>query len=107
MTLIAAIITAVLIPLIKNKLGEIKWSRFCKFVEDFAKSAEQLYTESGGGSKKLEYVLNLASEKAAELKLDITPEVLRAITEARVYELNNDDINYIEPLRGEEVSADE
>lgn len=104
MTLIVAIITVVLIPLIKSKLGEAKWSQFREFIEDFVEAAEQLYTESGSGDKKLEYVLNLATKKAAELKLDVAPEVLRAITEARVYELDDDDVVL---LQGEEVNTDE
>lgn len=90
-SLLLAVVTAFLIPFIREKLGDFKYSRLESAIRLFVDAAEQLYG-SGQGEKKLQYVLERAKEKIEKLGITIDPEELRAIIEAAVFDLNDGEV---------------
>ena len=71
--LIAALITAFVIPYIKGKTTANQQQQINAWVRIAVTAAEQIYTGSGRGAEKKEYVINW----------------LDALIEAAVYDLNN------------------
>lgn len=65
-TLIGAVITRYLIPWIKDKLDERKYSVFTQLVKVGVFAAEQLYN-SHEGAKKKEYVVDLLKKNGYEV----------------------------------------
>lgn len=61
-TLLAALISAVVVPWIKGKVGEQNMSDFLRWVEIAVAAAEQIYTQEDGELKK-RYVLNYLYSK--------------------------------------------
>ena len=91
--LIAALITAFLVPYIKSKTTAEQQKEINAWVKIAVAAAEQIYTGSGRGEEKKEYVINWLREHGItvdEAKLD-------ALIEAAVYELN---ANGIVPVIG-------
>ncbi len=84
LTLIAAIITVLLIPYIKSKLGDAKFNTLERWVKTAVKAAEQIYKGSGRGEEKRQYVLTFLASKG--LTIDI--EVVEALLESAVFGLN-------------------
>lgn len=86
--LIAALITAFLVPYIKSKTTAEQQKEINAWVKIAVATAEQIYTGSGRGEEKKEYVINWLREHGItvdEAKLD-------ALIEAAVYELNTNGI---------------
>ena len=72
---IAALVTAYVVPMIKDK-------RLAAFVAECVRAAEQIFG-AGEGENKYEYVEALVTGR-----LNVRPEVARAAIEAAVFELN-------------------
>ena len=90
--LIAALITAFLVPYIKSKTTAEQQKEINAWVKIAVSAAEQIYTGSGRGEEKKAYVINWLREHGItvdEAKLD-------ALIEAAVYELTQGII----PLEG-------
>lgn len=86
--LIAALITAFLVPYIKSKTTAEQQKEINAWVKIAVSAAEQIYTGSGRGEEKKEYVISWLREHGItvdEAKLD-------ALIEAAVYELNTNGI---------------
>lgn len=86
--LIAALITAFLVPYIKSKTTAEQQKEINAWVKIAVSAAEQIYTGSGRGEEKKAYVINWLREHGItvdEAKLD-------ALIEAAVYELNTNGI---------------
>lgn len=82
-TLAAAIITAVLVPWIRQKYGEAKLTQITTWARAAAAAAERLYEGSGRGEEKLEYVLSFLESKG----FGVDRESLEKIVEAELYGL--------------------
>lgn len=83
--LIAAVITAIVIPYIKSKTTAQEQTEINAWVKIAVAAAEQIYNGSGRGAEKKEYVLNWLLQHGVtvdESKLD-------AMIEAAVYELKS------------------
>lgn len=83
LTLIAAVITAFIVPYIKSKTSEAQQKKLTALVEIAVMAAEQIFRETGMGKQKKAYVLNWLSERGVtvdESKLD-------ALIESAVYSL--------------------
>lgn len=61
--LVAAIITAFVIPWIKTKIDAGKLEKYKEWVTIAVKAAEQIYAGTGRGEEKKEYVLKFLQEK--------------------------------------------
>lgn len=84
--LLAAIITAVIVPLVKNKTTAEQQAVLLAWVRIAVSAAEQIFAGSGKGKAKKEYVL--AWLKQHNIKLDTTK--IDALIESAVHELNKD-----------------
>ena len=85
---VCAVVTCVLIPYIKSKTTAEQQKEINAWVKIAVSAAEQIFTGSGRGEEKKEYVINWLREHGItvdEAKLD-------ALIEAAVYELNTNGI---------------
>ena len=83
--LIAAVITAIVIPYIKSKTTTQQQAEINAWVKIAVTAAEQIYNGSGRGAEKKAYVLNWLKQHGVtvdEAKLD-------AMIESDVYELKS------------------
>ena len=83
--LIAALITAFVIPYIKGKTTSNQQQQINAWVRIAVTAAEQIYTGSGRGAEKKEYVINWLREHG----MTVDESKLDALIEAAVYDLNN------------------
>lgn len=83
LTLVAAIITSVLVPYLKEKYGEERLKAVKTWARAAAAAAEEIYKGEGLGKDKLEYVLAFLEERG----FGVDRESLRKIVEAELYEL--------------------
>lgn len=79
--LIAAVISAFVVPWLKGKIEAQKLTQILNWVKIAVNAAEQIYNESGMGEKKKEYVLNFLASKGYTLD----PEKIDAMIESAVY----------------------
>lgn len=87
--LIAAVITAVVIPYIKSKTNAQQQAEIAAWVKIAVSAAEQIYTGSGRGAEKKEYVL----EWLAQRNITVDAGKLDAMIEAAVYALKEGKTN--------------
>ncbi len=95
-SLIAAVITAIVIPYIKSRTTTQQQSQISTWVKIAVTAAEQLYKGSGRGAEKKVYVLDWLHEHGVtvdESKLD-------AMIESAVYDINNSVFVVGEPVEG-------
>lgn len=90
--LLAAIITAIVIPYIKSKTTASQQAEINAWVNIAVTAAEQIYTGSGRGEEKKAYVLNWLQEHG----ITVDAEKLDALIEAAVYDLTNNGLIAIE-----------
>ena len=88
-SLIATVVTVVLIPIakeyLKQRLNEKQYETLCSFIRNGVHAAEQIYRETGMGEIKKNYVLNLVKSRG----FNFDEEVINAALEAAVLELKN------------------
>lgn len=82
-TVVIVIISAYVIPWLKNKVGEDKYTTIIEFAEIVVRSAEKIYTPEQWQEKK-QYAVNLVIEKAKNLGIDLSVEEVNAIIEGAV-----------------------
>ena len=85
----AALISAYIIPLLKEKLADIKYQRLLEMVEIAVRAAEQTIGAGKGNIKKDEVIAFVTSWMVAHGIL-ITEEQLNQLIEAAVYSMNNE-----------------
>ena len=83
--LVAAVITAVVIPYIKSRTTAQQQAEINAWVKIAVTAAEQIYRGSGRGEEKKEYVINWLREHG----MTVDESKLDALIEAAVYDLNN------------------
>lgn len=81
--LIAAVITAFVIPLVKAKISKEKLEKIKMWVNIAVEAAEQIYAGSGRGAAKKEYVVEFLNAKGYTLD----PDSLDNLIEAAVFNL--------------------
>lgn len=87
--LVAAVITAIVIPYIKSRTTAQQQEEINAWVKIAVAAAEQIYTGSGRGEEKKAYVLNWLAEHGVTLD----EERINALVEAAVYDLNHGMLN--------------
>lgn len=85
-----ALISAFVIPLLKEKLSDIKYQRLLEMVEIAVRAAEQTIKGSGQGHIKKDEVINYVSAWMMQHGIDISEEQLDQLIEAAVYSMNNE-----------------
>lgn len=82
-SLIAAVITCVVIPLIRSKVTTAQFEKIKMYVGIAVKAAEQIYVGNGRGTEKKQYVV----EYLENLGLKVDAETLDKLIEAAVFDL--------------------
>lgn len=82
------ILTVYIIPYIKEKIGSEKLAQYQEWANLAVKCAEMLFTESGMGAEKKEYVVNFLNDMFNKNGVVITEQQLDVLIEAAVQELN-------------------
>lgn len=82
-SVILILISAYVIPWLKNKIGEDKYATIIEYAEIVVRSAEKMYTVEEWAQKKA-YAVNMLSNKAKELGIDINEKEINAIIEGAV-----------------------
>jgi DNA polymerase III delta subunit len=83
--LVAAIITAIVIPWIKSKTTKEQQEEIKQWVKIAVAAAEQIFVGQGRGEEKKQWVLEFLTKY--NLKVDM--DAIDALIEAAVWELNN------------------
>lgn len=81
--LIAALISAFVIPWLKRKISAEKLAEVSTWVEIAVEAAEQLYEGSGRGAEKKEYVIQFLQQKGYTVDM----AAIENMIEAAVYNL--------------------
>ena len=97
--LIAALITAFVIPYIKSKTTAEQQKEINAWVKIAVAAAEQIYVGSGRGEEKKAYVIDWLRSHG----ITVDEEKLDALIEAAVYELNQGVI----PIEGIAIKEEE
>ena len=79
-----AIITSVIVPYIKEKIGNEKLARYKYWVSTAVECAEMIFNEQGMGKIKKEYVVNFINEMFNKNKTVITIEQIEILVESAV-----------------------
>lgn len=77
------LITAYVIPWLKNNVGDDKYAIIIEFAEILVRSAEKIYTAEEWAQKKA-YAVNMLERKAKEMGLDLNEKEINAIIEGAV-----------------------
>lgn len=85
-SLVAVIITALVIPYVKSKLSQDNLDEICTWTKIAVDAAEQIYKGTGRGDEKKAYVVKFLNDKG--FKIDT--ESIDALIEAYVKDLNDD-----------------
>ena len=83
--LIAAVITAVLVPYIKSKTAVHQQKEINAWVRIAVSAAEQIFVGCGRGDEKKAYVVNWLLKRG----ISVDEDKLNAMVESAVYELKN------------------
>lgn len=87
-TIICLVITGILIPLIKAKIGQEKFDQIRQFTEIAVRSAEQLYTPEQFKEKK-QYVYDFILGKVNELGVGLNEADIDLIVEGIVNQVKH------------------
>lgn len=88
--LLAAVITAVVVPYIKSKTTTDQQRQINTWVQIAVSAAEQIYAGSGRGDEKKAYVIDWLKQHGVTIDAD----AIDAMIEAAVYDLKNGVILY-------------
>ena len=86
-TIVSLVLTGIIIPYVKQRIGEEKAENLKKWVSIGVKAAEQIYGSKTGQEKK-EYVVSFLKSKGITFDID----EVSALIESEVYKLTNKEI---------------
>lgn len=87
----AALISAFVVPFLKEKVADIKYQRLLEVVELAVKAAEQTIKGSGMGPVKKDEVITKVTKWIVSHGILITEEQLDQLIEAAVFNMNRGD----------------
>ena len=87
--ILSVVVTTVIVPYIKQRLGDDKYAELTNYVEWAVRCAEQLYTPEEWETKK-EYVMTYIIAKAKELNIALTEEDINILIEGVVNLVKHD-----------------
>lgn len=90
-TLVVAIITYYVIPVLKGKISADKWDEIMKWIKIAVAAAEQMKEAGLLDYEKKNYVIEFLKSKGYKINED----ELNAAIEAAVYELNSNQMPYV------------
>lgn len=83
-SLTGIVLTGIVIPLIKEKIGNEKLAKYEEWATLAVQSAEMLFNEKGMGKTKKEYVVGFLNEMFNKNKVVITEKQIEILVEAAV-----------------------
>ena len=84
---LVTILTKVLVPFIKERIGNEKLTKYEEWAMLAVQCAEMIFCEQGMGESKKDYVVNFLNEMFNKNKEVITPEQLNILVESCVKEM--------------------
>lgn len=90
---ICTILTVYIIPLIKEKIGAEKLSKYEYWTSLAVKCAEMIFTESGMGKDKKAYVVEFLNNMFNKKKTVITEKQIEILIESCVKEMKIEETN--------------
>lgn len=85
---LGVILTSFIVPYIKELIGNEKLEKYEYWVNMAVRAAEMMWTESGKGAEKKEYVVQFLTETFNKNKINITEEQMNLLIEAAVKQLH-------------------
>lgn len=82
-----AIITGLVIPYLKEKIGSEKLAKFEYWANLAVKAAEMLWTEAGCGEDKKKYVVDFLNDMFNKNKVVITEQQIEILVESAVKQM--------------------
>lgn len=90
-SILVTIITYIVVPYIKEKLGNEKLAKYEYWVSMAVGAAEMIFKEQGMGKAKKEYVVNFLDNMFNEDEIVITEEQLEILVESAVKQMKLDE----------------
>lgn len=84
---LGVILTSFIIPYFKEQIGNEKLNKYQEWANMAVKAAEMLFTESGMGKEKKEYVVKFLTEQFNKNKIVITEEQMNILIESAVKQM--------------------
>jgi LL-H family phage holin len=84
---LGTILTAYIIPLIKEWLGNEKLAKYEAWVDMAVRAAEMMFTENGMGESKKAYVIGFLTEMFNKNKVVITEKQMEILIESAVKQM--------------------
>ena len=81
-TVIIAIVARYAVPMLKTKIGDSQFNTIMQWATVFVSAAEKIFIGDKKGDEKREFVIHMLTEKAKELKLDLSEDQIRALLES-------------------------
>lgn len=91
-SILCTILTGVVIPYIKEKIGNEKLTKYEEWSTLAVQCAEMVFREQGMGADKKEYVVNFLNEMFNKNKIVITEEQLNILIESAVKQMKLDEV---------------
>ena len=86
-SILGTVITCIIVPYIKEKLGNEKLAKYEYWVSMSVSAAEMIFKEQGMGKTKKEYVVNFLNDMFNKDEIVITKEEIEILVESAVKEL--------------------
>lgn len=86
-SILGIVLTYILIPYLKEKIGNEKLSKYKKWALYAVQCAEMIFSEQGMGKTKKEYVISFLNNMFNKNKVVITEEQLNILIESCVKEM--------------------
>lgn len=83
-SILGAILTGIVVPFVKEKIGNEKLTKYEEWASMAVECAEMLFKEQGMGEEKKEYVVDFLNNMFNKNKVVITPEQIEVLVEAAV-----------------------
>jgi LL-H family phage holin len=85
--ILGIIITGIIIPFIKEKIGSEKLAKYEHWANIAVRAAEMLWVESGKGADKKQYVVDFLNKMFNKNKVVITEQQIEILVEAAVKQM--------------------
>jgi LL-H family phage holin len=84
---LGVIVTSFVIPFIKEKIGTERLAKYEYWATLAVRAAEMLWTESGAGANKKQYVVSFLNEMFNKNKVVITEQQIEILVESAVKQM--------------------
>ena len=85
--ILGTIITGFIIPFIKEKIGTEKLAKYEYWADQAVKAAEMIWTKSGCGAEKKQYVVDFLNNMFNKKKVVITEQQIEILIESAVKQM--------------------